>query len=93
MFGIDAAVWSIIWISILSNAIVDLIGETGLEYGVYYFKDWMAGEPSAVDAACFALDFQGSTIQQIVARVGELTASNFECMKDYYLASHEGTPI
>ena len=93
MFGIDAAVWSIIWLSIVSNAIVDLVGETGLEYGVFYFKDWMAGEASAVDAACFAVDFQGTTIQQIVARAGEITASNLECMKQYYLASQAGASI
>ncbi len=93
MFGIDAAVWSIIWLSMLSNAIVDLVGETGLEYGVFYFKDWIHGETSAVDAACFAFEFQGVAIEQIVARVGEITASNLECMKQYYLASHAGTPI
>lgn len=93
MFGIDAAVWTIIWVSIASNAILDVFGETGLEYGVFYFKDWMAGETSAVDAACFAFEFQGAAIEQIVARVGEITSSNLECMKQYYLASHAGTPI
>ena len=33
------------------------------------------------------------TIQQIVARAGEITASNLECMKQYYLASQAGASI
>ena len=60
---------------------------------MFYFKDWMEGEASAVDAACFALELEAGTIEQVVARIGEITASNIECMKQYYLANQGGTPI
>jgi hypothetical protein len=60
---------------------------------VFYFKNWMAGDTGTVGVACFAFEFQGAAIEQIVARVGEFTTSNLECMKRFYLASQAGMPI